>query len=410
VTAAVRRAGFLSVGAALAAGVVAIVGLWLWGGTQTSPDSFSTHSPALTRHGITVAGNRLVDAGRTVRLRGVNVSGTEFACIQGGTPSARGWSIDGGQPLGAESIYAAMRSWGVQAVRVPLNEDCWLQINGVEPAFAGARYVDAVRTQVRLIEAAHMYAILDLHWSAPGRYAAYGQQSLPDADHSPAFWRSVARTFRDDGDVLFDLFNEPFVYTSYLADTSQPVWDCWLHGCLMSQVVTAGQKGPDGEATGYATRSAWRSAGMQELVDAVRGEGATQVIIVNGLDWANDDSGWLTHAVVDPVEQLAVGAHVYPAEQCAVRECWDSVLAPLSAVYPVVIGETGEHSQAPVDGFLDRFLAYADDHGWSYLAWTWNPWQDRDNVLITGWDGTPTSGEGAVYRAHLSAGRWAASP
>ncbi len=59
--------------------------------------------------------------------------------------------------------------------------------------------------------------ILDLHWAAPGRHQATGLIPLPDAEHAPDFWRSVASEFRDDRGVLFDLYNEPH-------DVD---WDCW---------------------------------------------------------------------------------------------------------------------------------------------------------------------------------------
>jgi len=48
---------------------------------------------------IHVSGNQLVDgAGSPVTLHGADLSGTEFACDQGGGPTDRGWSIYGGQP------------------------------------------------------------------------------------------------------------------------------------------------------------------------------------------------------------------------------------------------------------------------------------------------------------------------
>src|SRR5260221_539798 len=57
----------------------------------------STSSPAPLA--VRVVGNHLVNgAGAPLTLRGVNVSGTEFSCIQAGTASNRGWSIYGGQP------------------------------------------------------------------------------------------------------------------------------------------------------------------------------------------------------------------------------------------------------------------------------------------------------------------------
>jgi hypothetical protein len=343
----------------------------------------------------------LLDGTRVVQLRGVNVSGTEFACIQGGTATRRGWSIDGDQPLDTARTYAAMRSWQVQVVRVPLNEDCWLGVNGVDPRFGGPPYVAAIRKEVALIEAAGMHAILDLHWTAPGSWAAIAQQPLPDADHSPQFWSSVARTFRADHELAFDVYNEPFVYGPYVADAGSRPWDCWLHGCAMAQLITARQTGPDGAKTGYTTQVRWQSAGMQSLVDAIRGAGATQPIVVNGLDWANDDSGWLAHAPADPLDQLIVGAHEYPGQGCGEPTCWSRVFGALGARHPVLIGETGDHARRAPSPFFGRFLAYADAHGWSYLAWTWNPWSNPDNVLISDWGGTPTVGEGQAYRAHL---------
>ncbi|HXY27970.1 MAG TPA: hypothetical protein VEH82_06785, partial [Acidimicrobiales bacterium] len=58
---------------------------------------------------VSVVGNHLVDgSGNPLVLRGADLSGTEFSCIQNGTPTSRGWSIYGGQPLDQPSTYAAM--------------------------------------------------------------------------------------------------------------------------------------------------------------------------------------------------------------------------------------------------------------------------------------------------------------
>ncbi|HEY8598128.1 MAG TPA: hypothetical protein VIL85_06835, partial [Thermomicrobiales bacterium] len=62
--------------------------------------------------GLRVEGAQLIDAaGQPVRLLGVNRAGTEYACIQG-------WGLFDG-PHDAASV-AAIRSWGSNAVRVPL--------------------------------------------------------------------------------------------------------------------------------------------------------------------------------------------------------------------------------------------------------------------------------------------------
>jgi endoglucanase len=333
---------------------------------------------------ISVAGNHLVDAnGRPVTLRGVDLSGTEFACAQG-------WDgVYGDQPLDQASTYAAMQEWKVNVVRVPLNEDCWLAINNVKPTASGAAYRDAIRTEVDLIHSAGMYAILDLHWSAPAAQLALSQNPAPDADHSLTFWRQVAEAYRSDRAVIFDLFNEPYDYWGKNSDH----WAGWLNGDTYGEYVTGGSP--------YTVSTQWRTVGVQALVNVIRDVGATQPILVNGLDWANDLSGWLTHTPHDPARQLVAGWHVYPGQSCSSTACWDSVIAPIAQRFPVVVGETGD-SSGGAQIFLPRFLSWADRHGVSYLAWTWNPWQDGSNVLIKDWGGTPTDGEGAFYKQELA--------
>ena len=107
-----------------------------------------------------MVGNKLLDSkGRKVHFRGVNRSGTEYACIQG-------WGIFDG-PNGAKSIRA-MAAWHVNAVRIPLNEQCWLGINGVKAAYGGASYRKAIVRYVNLLHRHNMYAELSLMWAAPG--------------------------------------------------------------------------------------------------------------------------------------------------------------------------------------------------------------------------------------------------
>jgi len=313
--------------------------------------------PAAAGAGIHVRGNRLVDdAGHTVRLLGVNRSGAEYACVQG-------WGLFDG-PVDATSI-AAMRSWRIDAVRVPLNEDCWLGINGVKAQYAGAAYRTAIESLVARLNAAKLTAVLDLHWNAPGAQPATGQQQMPDADHSPAFWRSVALAFRARPNVVFDLYNEPHDVT----------WSCWRNGC-----------GP------------W--AGMQQLVDAVRATGARQPLMLGGLAWSNDLSGWLRWRPRDPLHQLVASFHVYNFTTCNSAACWQSTVARVAKVVPVVTGELGENDCA--HGFIDTYMPWADAHGISYLAWTWDTWDCNNGpALITGYDGTPTPfGDG--FRAHLA--------
>src|SRR5438876_9226324 len=151
---------------------------------------------------IAVSGNHLIDGnGQAVRLLGVNRSGTEYSCIQG-------WGIFDG-PNDAASVRA-IASWRTNAVRVPLNEDCWLAINGAPGAYSGATYRQAIQSYVSLLNQNGLYAILELHWSGPGTTKATGQQPMPDRDHSVTFWSQVAAAFKGNNAVLLEPYNEPY--------------------------------------------------------------------------------------------------------------------------------------------------------------------------------------------------------
>jgi endoglucanase len=307
-----------------------------------------------------VSGNQIANGdGTPVQLDGVNRSGTEYACIQG-------WGFFDG-PSDQTSI-AAIAAWHVHVVRVPLNEDCWLGINLPNPAYGGSAYRKAVASYVHLLEQNGMDVILDLHWSAPGTEPANEQQMMPDLDHSPAFWRSVARKFGQDRAVLFDLYNEPHDVR----------WGCWLKGCIL----------PAG----------WRAAGMQRLVTTVRNAGAQNILMIGGLGWSGDLTKWQSHIPSDPLGQLVASWHVYDFGSCTDQSCWAANVAGVGSAAPVLLGEFGETDCG--HSFVDGLMSWADGQGIGYVAWTWDTWDcDSGPALITDYGGTPT-GFGQGVRDH----------
>jgi hypothetical protein len=340
---------------------------------------------------ISVSGNRLIDGnGAPVQLRGVNRSGTEYACVEWGGP------FDG--PSDQTSV-AAIAGWHANAVRLGLNEDCWLGING-EPigGLTAASYQSAIINYVNLLHANGLYAILELHWSAPGSVKATSQATLPDYDHSPAMWASVAAAFKNDHATIFDVYNEPTNDGQHCGPTSpaactadsQQGWWCWSHGqgCVTNDNPSFPQP--------------WRIAGMEELIAAIRGAGATNVVMVGGLQYANDFTSYLKYKPVDSLNQMAASFHVYNFNFCNNLSCWISNVAPVAALIPVVAGEIGED-----DGghglILDPFMTWADANGISYLAWTWDTWGCGGPVLISSYNGTPCQTFGSGYQAHLAA-------
>jgi endoglucanase len=349
---------------------------------------------------IAISGNHFVNgAGQTVQLVGVDVPSSEYACIQG-------WGYSSGDDA---TLAGQIAAWGVNVVRIPLNEDCWLGING-EPddtsdPLTAAGYQFAIEAFVSDLNADGIYAILDLHWSAPGAYVADEQEPMPDSN-SLSFWESVAGLFKDNPAVIFDAFNEPFSPAENYADESAyPVsWSCWLNGgCPVTLIRNNSDPG--------ASPVTYAAVGMQQLIDAIRGTGATQPIIVGGLQYAEDLSGWLgeyepTDTLKTP--QLAASFHNYEGDGiCDDVSCWNSTIAPIAAKVPVVTGEFAQDEcPSGTDNFDDTYMSWADQHGVSYLGWGWfllTGAADCNNYYLVDANGAPQAPNGTSVYAHLQA-------
>jgi hypothetical protein len=325
---------------------------------------------------VAVSGNHLVGSGgERIRLLGVDRSGAEYMCLGGSE------IFDG--PVNAGAVQA-MVAWHINAVRVPLNEDCWLGINGISPTVGGGAYQTAIEQYVQTLQSYGLIVILDLHWAAPGSYRAESQWPMADADHAPSFWASVAGAFATNHGVVFDLFNEPYISS----------WACWLEGCETSYDDSG-------------TTVSFHTAGMQSLVDAVRSAGASQPLMLGGLEYSSDESQWLAHEPLDSAHQLVASFHTYNFAACNSESCWNATIAPLAEQLPVIAGEMGEdHCR---DTYIKQYMPWADAHGVSYLGWTWNStgapshWNcSRGPALIKNYKGRPTK-FGVGLREHLTA-------
>ncbi len=318
---------------------------------------------------LTVKGNRILHKGKEIQLRGINRSGTEYACLQGYgvTDSPQPERID------SRTMIRAMTTWKINVVRVPLNEDCWLGVN-TDSRFAGEAYRTAIKRYVKRLHSFGLFAIIDLHTAAPGTMQSVQIAPMPDADHAPAAWRSLARTFKRDRKVLFDLYNEPHDVT----------WDCWRDGCTLD---------------GY------QAVGMQRLVDVVRRTGARQPLLLGGIDYAGDPSEWVKHIPRDPRHALILSNHNYGGLHPCPATC-RAQLAAAHRHHPVVIGELGQDDCA--HDYVDDFMGWADQRNIGYLGWAWDAvkpggWDcAKGPALITDYDGTPTQ-LGVGFRDHFRA-------
>jgi endoglucanase len=338
----------------------------------------AARAAALT--GIRVSGNQLVDgSGSAVHLQGVNRSGTEYACIQG-------WGIFDG-PNDAASIRR-IASWNVNIVRVLLNEDCWLDINGVDEQYAGQNYINAIVDYVNLLHKNGMYAEVSLIWGAPGAYQATYQPAAPDEDHSPAMWSSMAATFKNDPNVILAPWGETTVG-----------WKCFM------------RKGCDNQATYGPSNAYYQTAAMQQAVNLMRQAGYNGVISIPCIDYANacgkidgsdyDGSTWLRSRPKDPDGQVVAEAHVYGLNACDTVSCFNSSMRPITKQVPLIFGETGEtyNGSDCSPAYIKTFMDWADGNGVGYEAWTWDTWGGC-GVLISSYNGTPGNAWARWVRTH----------
>jgi endoglucanase len=348
--------------------------------TATETSQGGGGGPAPQLH---VSGNGLLNAaGQQVILRGVNRSGAEYACVQGN-------GIFDGEV--DQAAVSAMKSWGINAVRVPLNEACWNAESYVNAAYAGTNYINAIKSYVSLLNSNGLVAILDLHWT-DGAYTgpsagcssaqATCQKPMPDAAQAIPFWSSVATTFKGNDAVIFDLFNEPYASRADNNNSAEG-WQCWATGS---------------PCTGIS----YPVAGMQQMINAVRGAGANNVIMLGGEEYSNDLTGWLQNEPTDPDHNLVASWHSYNFNACSSQSCWTSQVAPVIAQVPVVAGEIGENDCA--GGYINPLTTWLDSQHTSYLAWAWNADFNCSSGpgLITDYvPGDPTA-YGAAYKSHLA--------
>ncbi len=358
---------------------------------STSPSASHSASPSASASqppntgaapALHVSGNKLLTAsGATYRLLGVNRSGGEFSCIQG-------YGMWDG-PMDQASI-TAMRTWKIRAVRVPLNEECWVGTADVPAGgYTGTQYQNAVKDYVALLVANGITPIVEMHWNY-GQYTgpsagcsdvkATCQKPMPDAQYGPSFWTGVANAFKGNNAVVFDLFNEP--YPERGSGSSETAgWLCWRDG-------------------GTCPGITYQVAGFQTLLNSVRATGATNVVMIGGLAYSNDLTQWLQYKPTDSTGNLMAFAHIYNFNTCSSTSCYDSQLAPVAASVPLVLSETGENDCA--HGFVDTLMNWADAHGVGYLGWTWNNWDCSSGPsLISDYTGTATA-YGQGLKSHLA--------
>lgn len=355
--------------------------------------------------GLHVSGNKIVNgSNEVVRLIGVNRSGTEYACL---------YDQLGDGPYN-QALIDAMKTWGFNAIRVPLNEHCWLGRNGVSPSVSGENYRVFVENFVNLAVSNNMAVILDLHWAHYGSTLADSLTPMPNHDHSVDFWVSVANRFKNNSAVIFDLYNEPYPRNNEDPDPyydpagAEEAWGCWRDGDNVNYPTNYDDDFHNDNNCrytflwdNYGNWIEYEIAGMQDLLDAVRSTGATNIVIASGIQYASSLSLWLDYKPNDPTGNLVAGWHEYPNGVCdSPSQCWNTTILEVAAEAPIIVGEYGD-TNCTTDS-LDVLLPFLESAELSYLAWTWNTWGCENHQLMEDYlDGTPTANYGQKIYDHI---------
>jgi len=145
---------------------------------------------------------------------------------------------------------------------------------------------------------------------------------------------------------------------------------------------------------------------MSQLVAAIRAGNAGQPIMLGGLNYSNDLSGWLAHRPAD--SQLVASWHNYPGQSsCGYTvACWSAETTTVAASVPIITGEFGETDGGSTS--MTAYMNWADSKGIGYLPWAW--WNADDvtgdaalYALYQGSNFAPHAPTGTNYKAHLAA-------
>lgn len=338
------------------------------GSTSVIP---STPSPTPTpvQAMLSIQGTKIVDArGAVVTLIGASRPSLEYLCAG-----------DGHFQL---ADFQAMRSWGMNAVRIPLSSEFWANGGNKCP-----NYHQTVTTAVANAEAAGLYVILTLQWNAPLQLpddptVGGGQYPLPSAGQDVAFWQDLATIYREDSAVLFDLFGEPH-------DVG---WNAWLNG---GQITTSRFHGNQ-YAPGVGT---YQAIGMAELVAKVRAIAPDNIIIVSGVNWGYDLTG-VGQGYIIHTKNILYSTHPFDYAGKEPGD-WTHDFGDLSKHQAVIAAEFGAYNCQT--GYIASAIAYFTQHHISWLAWAWITGPCSGPALLADWSGTPNTPYGAYIHQHMLA-------
>jgi hypothetical protein len=257
---------------------------------------------------ITVTHNQLLRNGLPWTPRGVQIVG-----LVAPDGALSGKYVAAHQQFGYAELGAAVAAHA-DLVRFQVSQ---FGLDPQGPLYSAA-YVDEVANAVQTARGLGLAVILSLQAQPPAGEPT--RCPLPDAGAERA-WESLSAMFAADGDVMFELYNEPGV------SATPAGWIQWRVG---GEIIYPG--------------GACQAVGMQALINDIRARAPQNIIIVPSLNGEQSLAGRMP--VFDPAHrsdpQLAYGIH-YPSLTRGIT-FWDKTFGTASASIPVIVTEWDANS------------------------------------------------------------------
>jgi endoglucanase len=288
---------------------------------------------------LRTSGNRIINSttGTPILLRGLNRSGLEYS-----DPDEQGFLS--GASLSRAEIQIIVQHWRANIVRLPFNQDFALRGRAGRTAEEYQQALDQVIFWASLFGA---YTLLDLQWLDIERIYGGARNfvaPLPNMQ-SIELWSTLARRYKDEPAVLYDLFNEPH---DRLSDDPYPLNKPDGTTCPASQMKV--------------TMNEWHPW-ARTLTQAIRNENFDALVFIGGTNWAYDLRGM----PIDDLENAVYSTHVYPNKGTD----WDIVFGDLSESVPVFAGELGGTESTDELNYVRRLLNYLQQKQIGFAAWSW---------------------------------------
>jgi endoglucanase len=356
---------------AVLGGMVHATGALYAAATQPTPavvPTLANQAPVAvaSQHILSVRGTHIVNGlGRPVTLVGATDNSLEFSCAGNGHFQV--------------SDFLAMRSWGMNTVRISLSSAFWRDLDGTCPDYAST-----ITAAVAKALSAGLYVILTLQWNAPfslPQDATTGgtQCPLPDATYDARFWQDIAEIYQDEPRVIFDLFSEPHDID----------WSEWAKGGTISSTC----------ANKYPEPHTYQAIGMPELASVVRAIAPSNIIILSGIGWGYDLSG-IQSTGLDLMENVLYGTHPFNHGTGIQQPAgWRRAFGSAAAQIPVIATEFGAYDCRT--NYISKAIAYFERLRISFVAWAWTPGSCSTPSLLANWFGVPSEPYGAYIQREM---------